>query len=109
VAPGEFVDYVTVLRNVSGDPVDLRPCGGYEQEVMRLGSGFAAESVGGGASSHRLNCIADPVLRPAQSRRYAMRIEVPSNLTGDEALFRWGFVDNMPDSCAQRWVPLSTG
>lgn len=108
VAPGEFVDYVVVLRNVSDNPVELRPCGGYEQEVMRLGSGFAAESVRGGTSSYRLNCDADPILRPGQSRRYAMRMGVPSNLTGDEALFRWGFVDNMPDYDAQRWVPLST-
>lgn len=108
VTPGDLVEYVVVLHNVSDDPVDLRPCGGYEQEVMRLGSGLAAKPVRGGTSSYRLNCDAAPILQPDESRRYAMLIEVPSNLADGEVLFRWGFVDNMPDYGGQRWVPLST-
>ncbi len=106
MTPGETVDYVVVLRNIADVPVDLRPCGGYEQEVMGVGAGLSAAPVEGGASTSRLNCDAEPILLPAESRRYAMRIVVPSALTGDEALFRWGFVDNMPDYDAQLWVGL---
>jgi hypothetical protein len=108
VRPGETVDYVVVLRNVSHNLVDLRPCGGYRQQVMALGAGMAAVPVKGGDSSFRLNCDADPILLPAESRRYAMRVVVPGVVTGDEALFTWGFVDNMPDYEAQNWVRLST-
>jgi hypothetical protein len=107
VAAGEVVDYIVVLRNLSGDPMDLSPCGGYEQEVKRLGSGYTAQAVKGGTSSFRLNCDADPTLMPSESRRYAMRLVVPEGVTGKEVLFRWGFVDNMPDYEAQSWVELS--
>ena len=106
VTPGETVDYVVVLRNIADVPVDLRPCGGYEQEVMGVRAGLSAEAVPGGTSTFRLSCDTEPILLPAASRRYAMRLVVPPNLTGDEALFRWGFVDNMPDYDAQLWVGL---
>jgi hypothetical protein len=75
---------------------------------MALGAGMAAEPVKAGDSSFRLNCDADPILLPSESRRYAMRVVVPGVLTGDEALFTWGFVDNMPDYEAQKWVRMST-
>ncbi|MCW2791507.1 MAG: hypothetical protein JWO76_605 [Nocardioides sp.] len=108
VTPGETVDYVVVLRNDSDGRIDLRPCGGYQQEVMGLGPGLAAETVDGGTSAFRLSCDADPILMPGESRRYAMRVAVPPMLTGDEALFSWGFVDNMPDLEAQAWTRVST-
>ena len=107
VALGETVDYVVVLRNVSDERVDLRPCGGYRQEVRASGPGMGPEPVPGGKSTFRLNCDADPLLLPSESRRYAMRLVVPEAITGEEALFTWGFVDNMPDYDAQYWVPLS--
>lgn len=108
VRPGETVDYLVVLRNVSDDAVDLLPCGGYRQEVLVVGAGMAAESVNGGESAFRLNCDAAPILLPAESRRYAMRLVVPDVVTGDEVLFTWGFLDNMPDYEAQEWIRLST-
>lgn len=109
VRPGENLDYVVVLRNISDHPVDLRPCGGYRQEVRDLGAGLASEPVDGGSSSFRLNCDAHPFLLPGESRRYAMRLTVPAALSGEEALFVWGFVDNMPDYDAQQWVPVAVG
>lgn len=108
VRPGETVDYVVVLRNQSDHTVDLLPCAGYQQEVQIVGAGMAAEPVSGGESTFRLNCDGAPILLPAQSRRYAMRLVVPADATGDEILFTWGFLDNMPDYEAQDWIQLST-
>ena len=108
VRPGETIDYVVVLRNQSGDAIDLRPCGGYRQEVQVVGAGMAAEPVSGGESMFRLNCDGAPILLPAQSRRYAMRLVIPARATGDEILFTWGFLDNMTDDGAQEWTRLST-
>jgi len=108
VRPGERVDYVVALRNRSASAIDLRPCGGYRQEVMIVGAGLAAEPVRGGESTFRLNCDGAPILLPAQSRHYSMRLVVPAVATGDEILFIWGFVDNMPDYGAQGWTGLST-
>ena len=108
VRPGETVDYLVVLRNVSDDAVDLLPCGGYRQEVLVVGAGMAAEPVDGGESAFRLNCDSDPTLFPNESRRYMMRLVVPDVATGDEVLFTWGLVDNMPDYDSQEWIRLST-
>jgi hypothetical protein len=109
VQPGESVDYAVLIRNQSTAVVDLRPCGGYRQEVQVVGAGMAAEPVKAGESRFRLNCDERPRLRPGEQRSYAMRLVVPQGVTGDEILFTWGFVDNMPDYDAQRWIGLLTG
>jgi hypothetical protein len=107
VQPGETVDYVIRIRNQSKEAVDLRPCGGYRQEVQVVGAGMAAEPVKGSESRFRLNCDGSPRLRPGEQRAYAMRLIVPEGVTGNEVLFTWGFVDNMPDYEAQEWTGLS--
>ena len=107
VQPGETVDYAVLIRNQSKEVIDLRPCGGYRQEVQAVGSGMAAERVEGGESQFRLNCDELPRLRPGEQRTYAMRLVVPEGIPGNEVLFTWGFIDNMPDYQAQEWVGLS--
>lgn len=107
VRRGQTVDYVVELRNITEDPVDLQPCGGYRQEVQVVGAGMGAEPIDGGRTDFRLNCDADPTLAPGEARRFAMRLELPDWLPGNEVLFSWGFVDNMPDYSAQQWVPLA--
>lgn len=107
VSRGQTVDYVVVLRNITEDPAGLRPCGGYRQEVQVVGAGMAAEPVEGGRTEFRLNCDAHPTLSPGEARRFAMRLVLPDSLPGNEVLFSWGFVDNMPDYSAQQWVELA--
>ena len=107
VQPGETVDYAVLIRNQSDEAADLRPCGGYRQEVQVVGAGMAAEPVKGGESRFRLNCDESPRLRSGEQRAYAMRLVVPEGVTGNEVLFTWGFVDNMPDYEAQEWTGLS--
>jgi hypothetical protein len=107
VHAGQTVDYVVELSNITVDRVDLRPCGGYRQEVQVVGAGMAAEPVEGGLSELRLNCDADPTLAPGEVRRFAMRLVLPDSLPGEEVLFFWGLVDNLPDHSAQQWVPLT--
>lgn len=105
VSAGETVDYVVVLHNRSRHGVDLRPCGGYQQEVWVVAD-FTAQPAPGGRSVYRLNCDDAPLLGPGQSRRYAMRLEVPATVTGEEVMVRWGFIDELPDDGAQQWVTL---
>ena len=107
VQPGESVDYAVLLLNQSKEAIDLRPCGGYRQEVRAVGPGLGAEPVEGGESQFRLNCDGSPRLRPGEQRTYAMRLVVPDGLPGNEVLFIWGFIDNMPDYQAQEWIGLS--
>ena len=106
--PGETVDYAVRIRNESDEVVDLRPCGGYRQEVQVLGAGLSAEPVRGGETRFRLSCDGRPRLRPGEQRTYAMRLVVPDGISGDEVLVTWGFVDNLPDYEAQEWVQLGT-
>ncbi|WP_091021732.1 hypothetical protein [Nocardioides szechwanensis] len=104
---GQTVEYAVLIRNESQQVVDLRPCGGYRQEVQVVGAGLAAEPVEGGESRFRLNCDESPRLRPDEQRSYAMRLVAPEGLSGDEILVTWGFIDNLPDFEAQQWLVLS--
>lgn len=105
VAAGETFDYVVVLHDITQRAVDLRPCPGYAQQALDTGHDLAQEW-------HRprvlrLACDDDPLLRPGERRRYAMRLTVPADAIGSELLVAWGLVDNVSEGPAQQWIGLS--
>lgn len=101
------VDYAVAISNESEEVIDLRPCGGYRQEVQAVGPGFVPERIDGGVTEFRLNCDEFPRLRPREERVYAMSLVVPEGVPGNEVFFTWGFIDNLPDDQAQKWIGLS--
>jgi hypothetical protein len=106
VSPGQRVDYDIVLRNNTDRDLDLRPCGGYRQQIWVLGPGLAATPIKGGLTEYRLNCDDSPVLPPGGKREYAMQLTTPATATGSEVMFSWNLLNNTPDEGAQDWVTL---
>lgn len=106
VQPGETLQYVVTLNNAGAEPINLAPCGGYTQTLafQDMNTNDLAPPV---VKQYRLNCDAEPVLLPGESRAYEMRLRVPEGaLQLEEARLIWQLVDSSPDFSAQEFVTV---
>ncbi|WP_203337878.1 hypothetical protein [Nocardioides limicola] len=94
---GETLKYVVTLTNRGETTVDLRPCGGYTQRLT--GVDINNQTVWEGVQErYRLNCDAQPTLRPGEQRAYAMELEVPGDAPSQRSgLLEWQLLDTAAD------------
>lgn len=112
VRAGETLVYTVTLTNRGADDVHLADatspgsCPGFDHELRfedMDGNEVAGPVMG---DTGRLNCDADPVIDPGDSRTYEMRLEIPAGSTSAEARLLWQLVDTSPDQAGQGYVTV---
>ncbi|MPY98654.1 MAG: DUF4232 domain-containing protein [Actinophytocola sp.] len=93
--PGSTLEYVVRLANTGDSAIDPTPCPGFRQLLSpwtetsnaKLGKPIVYDT-------WRLNCDQVGTLTPGEAARFAMRVDVPDEVSSDALAIDWWLIDS---------------